>query len=225
LAPRNPTENDRSISDRDLSEILLRACHDLRSSVRAIRAHTELLRKDSPAPGTVDFERSFEFIVDGARKIESLADGLSSYSLALKIEEGAFQFTRMDAVLRTAQARLAKDLRDGDAEVTSGELPGVSGNPDRLAQVFEILLRNALRPAAQGSPRIHITAERRAEEWLFAVRDSGPGIDASPVEYENAGLGLAISRAIVERHGGKLWVESKTGKSSTFFFTLPALSE
>jgi light-regulated signal transduction histidine kinase (bacteriophytochrome) len=225
LSPRNPTERDHSTSDRDLSEFLLRACHDLRASVRAIRAHTELLRKDRPSPGTADFETRFNFIVDGARRIESLADGFSSYSLALKIDPGSFQFTRLDAVLRTAQAKLAQELGDHGAEVISGELPGVSGNPDRLVQFFETLLRNALHHRAQLSPRIHITAERQAEAWLFAVRDNGSGIEASRQEYESAGMGLTICRAIVERHGGKLWVESKDGTGSTFFFTLPALSE
>jgi light-regulated signal transduction histidine kinase (bacteriophytochrome) len=231
------SRRDRSTSDRDLSAFLLRACHDLRGSLRAIRANAELLQRDGAAAETADFERRLGFIVDGARRIDLLTDGLSGYSIALQIEEASFQFTRMDAQLRTALAKLDKELREQGAEVTYGELPGVLGNPDRLAQIFETLLRNALRHRGQSSARIHVSAEKQGEEWLFAVRDNGPGIDAAylerifrpferlnPTEHEGVGMGLAICRAIVERHGGRLWAESTPGTGSTFLFTLPAVS-
>jgi signal transduction histidine kinase len=228
-------------SDRDLSEFLLRACHDLKSSLRAIRAQAELLQRDGQAPETSDFERRLGFIVDGARRIDSLTDGLSSYSIALKINEASFQFTPLDAILRTALAKLDDELRKHGAEVTCGELPQVSGNPDRLAQVFENLLRNAVRHRGENAPHIHIHAEKQAaadrqKEWLIAVRDNGPGVDAAylerifkpferlrPERADGPGMGLTICRAIVERHGGKLWAESMPGTGSTFLFTIPAV--
>jgi len=228
--------NDGWTSDRDLSEFLLRACHDLRSSMRAIRAQAELLQRDGQ-----DFERRLGFIVDGARRIDSLTDGLSSYSIALKIDDALFQFTPLDAILRTALAKVDDELRKHGAEVTCGELPQVSGNPDRLAQVFENLLRNAVRHRGENAPRIHIDAEKQAaadrqKEWLIAVRDNGPGVDAAylerifkpferlrPERAEGPGMGLTICRAIVERHGGKLWAESTPGIGSTFLFTIPAV--
>jgi|HubBroStandDraft_6_1064221.scaffolds.fasta_scaffold143613_2 light-regulated signal transduction histidine kinase (bacteriophytochrome) len=226
----------RSTSDKDLSEFLLRACHDLRASVRAIGAHAEKLRKDSQAPQASDFEQRLSFILEGARKIDSLTDGLSAYSVALQIEEASFQSTSMGLMLRTAMARLDTELRAQGAEVTCGELPRVSGNPDRLAQIFEALLSNALRHRGEQPPRIHITAEKREEEWLFAVRDNGPGIDTAYLErifrpFERgrstqsnaAGLGLAVCRAIVKRHGGRLWADSTPGAGSVFLFTLPAI--
>jgi len=242
---------DRAISDRDLSEFLLRACHDLRSSLRAIRAHAELVQRGVHADDTPDLNRNFAFIASNARRIELLTDGLSSYSIALQIEEASFQSARMDVLLRTALARIDQEIQELGAEVTSGELPQVSGKPDRLVQVFEILLLNALRHCGQSSPRIHVTAEKvtaekvtaekvsagkQAEEWLFAIRDNGPGIDAAYLERvfkpferlhagqaESVGMGLAICRAIVERHGGKLWAESTPGTGSTFLFTLPVV--
>jgi signal transduction histidine kinase len=141
----------------------------------------------------------------------------------------------MELALRTALAKLDKELRTEGAEVTSGTLPVVSGNPDRLAQVFEILLRNALRYRTERAPRIHISAEKQDNEWLFSVRDNGPGIEADYLERvfqpferlhagntEGAGMGLTICRAIVERHGGRIRVESEPGAGSTFLFTLPA---
>jgi light-regulated signal transduction histidine kinase (bacteriophytochrome) len=220
--------------DRDLSAFLLRACHDLKSSLRAIRVHTELLRRDAPT-GISEFDQHLSFVLDGTRRIDSLTDGMSAYSLALQIDEASFQPTRMELALRTALARLDKELRNEGAETTSGTLPVVSGNLDRLAQVFDILLRNALRYRAERPPRIHITAEKRDKEWLFAVQDNGPGIEAGylqrvfqPFERlqagdpEGAGMGLTICRAIIERHGGSIRVESEPGTGSTFLFTLPA---
>jgi signal transduction histidine kinase len=229
---------DRSTPDRDLSEFLQRACHDLKSALRAIRAQAELLQRDARPAENSDLERRLGFIVDGARKIDSLTDGLSGYSIALQIEEASFQPARMDVILRTALARTDREMQERGAEVTSSELPQVYGNPDRLVQVFEILLHNALRHCGQSSPRIHITAEKRADEWLFAVRDNGPGIEAAYLERifkpferlhgekpEGPGMGLAICRAIVERHGGKLWAESTPGTGSTFLFTIPAIDD
>jgi light-regulated signal transduction histidine kinase (bacteriophytochrome) len=221
-------------SDQDLSRFLLRACHDLRSSLRAIRVHTELLQREAQT-GVAELDQHLGFIVDGTRHIDALTDGLSAYSVALQIDEGSFQPIRMELVVRTALAKLDKELRNADAEVTSGALPVVSGNLDRLVQVFEILLRNALRYRAERPPRIHISAEKQDKEWLFSVRDNGRGIEADylqrvfqPFERlhagnpEGAGMGLTICRAIVERHGGSIQVESEPAAGSTFLFTLPA---
>jgi light-regulated signal transduction histidine kinase (bacteriophytochrome) len=225
---------DRATPDWDLSEFLFRICHDLRSSLRAIRAHAELIRKGFQAGDSSDLDQRLGFIVEGARRIDLLTDGLSGYSTALQIEEASFQPARMGVMLRTALARIDGELRDHGAEVTFGELPSVLANPDRLVQVFEILLHNALRHCGQSPPRIHITAEKQAGEWLFAVHDNGPGIDAAYLERifkpferlqagkaESVGMDLAIGRAIMERHGGRLWAESTPGTGSTFFFTLP----
>jgi light-regulated signal transduction histidine kinase (bacteriophytochrome) len=226
----------RLTGDRALSEFLLRLCHDLKTSLRAIRAPAELLLREGESPGTSAFEQRLAFIIDGAMRVDLLATGLTNYSLALQIDPASFQSTRMDTILRAALARLNRELRDNDSEVTHGELPPVSGNPDRLVQVFENLLSNALRHRGPASPRIHITAEKQAEEWLFSVRDNGPGVEAAYLksifkpferlhgkERKGVGLGLAICQAVVERHGGRLWAESKPGTGLTFFFTLPQI--
>ncbi len=223
-------------TDRDVSDLLLRACHDLRAPVRAIRAHAELFLRDT-AP-TPDFAQRLGFLVDGARKIDLLVDALSSYSIALRIESQSFQSTPMAVLLRTVLAKLGEELRVTGAEVTQGELPRVHGSPDRLVELLERLLRNALQHRGKDSPRIGITATRQVSDWLFAVRDNGPGVEAAYLErifspFERvqggrgagAGMGLAICKAIVERHGGKIWAESEAGHGATFLFTLPADSE
>jgi signal transduction histidine kinase len=249
VSPHKTTERadegqrtDHAMSDRELSEFLLRASHDLRSALRAIRAHAELVQKGVPADEAPRLDRNFAFIAEGARKIELLTEGLSGYSIALQIEETSFQPTRMDVMLRTALAKIDREMQECGAQVTSGELPQVSGKPDRLVQVFEILLHNALRHRGRTAPQIHISAEKhttsakQSEEWLFAVRDNGPGIDGAylerifkpfeqlhPGKAESAGMGLTICRAIIERHGGSLWAESTPETGSTFLFTLPAV--
>jgi light-regulated signal transduction histidine kinase (bacteriophytochrome) len=223
-----------SKSDQEVSDFLLRACHDLRTSARTVRTNAELFLTDggAPRPG---FEQRLGFIVEGARRIDLLLDGLASYSVALQTEAASFQVTRTDVLLRLVLTKLDKELRECGAEVIYGELPAVTGNPDRLMQVFENLIRNALAHRGQSAPRVHIDAARQAEDWLFTVRDNGPGIEAAFLEsiftpFERlqhkerwgAGLGLAVCRAIVERHGGRIWAESQPESGATFCFTLPA---
>lgn len=220
-----------ALSDPELSDFLLRACHDLRTPVRAIRAHAELFLRDTP---TADFANRLGFMVDGARKIEALVDALSSYSLALRIDASSFQAAAMGPLLRTALARLDGELRASGAQVTHAELPRVMGNPDRLIELLERLLRNALQHRGQASPRIQIETARKNGDWVFAVRDNGPGVETEylerifgPFEHgpdrgDGAGMGLTICRVIVERHGGKIWAESSADSGATFFFTLPA---
>jgi len=185
-----------------------------------------------------DLSERLGFIIEGAQGIDRLVDGLTSYSIALQIERQAFQAAPMEVLLRTVLAKLDKDLRGNGAEVTYGKLPRVTGEPDRLIQVFDHLIHNALQHRGEAAPSIHISAERQAARWLFAVRDNGPGVEAAYLEtifkpFERLhggqptgpGLGLTVCREIVERHGGKMWAESQAGCGATFFFTLPAAED
>ena len=224
----------RSKSDRELAEFLLRACHDLRASARAVLSHSELFT-DARSAADHEAEQRLGFIVEGARRIDLLLDGLAAYSVALQTEPSSFQLVRMDVILRLALAKLDPELRACEAEVEYGKLPAVTGNPDRLMQVFECLLRNAVDHRGRLAPRIRVGAAPHPEGWLFTVHDNGPGIEAASLEtiflpFERApgkkparaGLGLAICRAIVERHGGRAWAESQPGKGAACSFTLPA---
>jgi len=227
--------SESRVADRATSEFLLRVCHDLRTSLRSIRAHAELLLRSQEAPQVSDLSERLGFIVDGVQRIDSLAEGLASYSIALQTGKESFQPTPMDVMLRTVLARLDKEIRSNDAKVSYTKLPRVSGDPDRLMEVLENLVRNAIEHRGEAPPSIHITAEKQAEGWLFSVRDNGPGVERAYLEsifnpFERLhgrqrpgpGLGLAICRAIVERHGGQIWAEAQSGSGATFFFTLPA---
>jgi chemotaxis family two-component system sensor kinase Cph1 len=222
-------------TDHELSDFLSRACHDLRAPVRAIRAHAELFLRD-PVP-TADLPQRLGFMVDGAKKIDVLVDAISSFAIALRIDAESFQSTPMNVMLRTVLAKLDEERRACGAEVTHGDLPRVWGNPDRLVELLQRLVRNALYRRGPASPRIHIAAEEEREIWRFGVSDNGPAMEAAslaPLDdifkpfarvhagaHAATGLDLAICRAIVERHGGSIWAESKPGAGTTFFFTLP----
>jgi signal transduction histidine kinase len=234
----------RVFTGPEISELLLRACHDLRTPLRAIRAHAELLVKSGDLPETSG-EPRLAFIIEGAGKMDELVDGLSGYSIALRIDPGSFVLTGLGVLLRGVLTKLDKELRHNQAEVTLGELPRVLGDPDRLMQLLENLLLFALRRRDKTGLQIHITAAKHAEGWLFTIRDNGPCIEAadlegifqpfarwhgvdsagSGVESAASGLGLAICREIVERHGGRIWAESQDGSGCAFLFTLPAVNE
>lgn len=219
--------------ESETSEFLLRACHDLRTAARAIRASAELLSKERGAPTAEDWEQRVGFIRDGARRIDYVVDGISAYSLALQIDASPFAVVPLEALLRTALARLAPEIRLRAAEVTYDQLPRVPGNADRLLELWESLLRHAIRPG-EGPVRIHVAAIQEPAEWLITVRDNS-AIDPGALEQlfrpfahpaggapEKAGLGLAICRTIVARHGGRMWAESLDGGGSAVLFTLPA---
>lgn len=220
--------------EKVLSEFLLRSCHDLKTPLRAIRTSAEILRRESLSADDPAATKHLGLIFDGVRKIDSLADELTGYSLALQIEDSSFSQVSLGALLRGALARLDRELREQNAQIIAGDLPRVCGNSDRLAQLFGLLLRNALQNRSDETLRIQITAEKDGDRWLIRVQDNGVGIEAQWLErifmpfvrvrggVEGAGLSLATCRIIVERHGGKLWAESTPGQGSTFFFTLPA---
>jgi light-regulated signal transduction histidine kinase (bacteriophytochrome) len=220
-------------TDLAVSEFLLRACHDLRSSTRTVRIYSELLVKDADGAYNSTFQERLAYVAEGARKIESLLDGLTKYSLALQTDASSFQSTATDVLLRSVLMKLDKELRDCAGKVTYDELPRVTGDPDRLMQVFENVIRNSLSHRGESTPQIHIESCLRGADWVFAVRDNGPGVEDAALErifrpFERlkggrtgAGLGLTISRAIVERHGGRMWAESEPGSGATIFFSLP----
>jgi light-regulated signal transduction histidine kinase (bacteriophytochrome) len=146
-----------------------------------------------------------------------------------------FASINCEGVLEEVLTNLQTAMEETSAEVTYDPLPTVWGDASQLAQVFQNLIGNALKFHGPEPPRIHISAENRDADWRFAVRDNGIGLDPqyadrifvifqrlhTHAEYPGAGMGLAISKKIVERHGGSIWVESEPGKGCAFYFTIP----
>jgi chemotaxis family two-component system sensor kinase Cph1 len=215
----------------DLHDFLLRACHDLKTPLRAVRTNAELLLKDPQRREGPDCEQLLGFLVNGARNADAVVDGLANYAVALRIQRSALPVPAL-VLLKGALAKLGPEIRSAGAEITFDELPRTTADPDRLVQLFENLLRNALQTSAEVAPRIHVGGREQDSGWIFSVRDNGPGIETEDLErifrpFERlkrerggAGLGLAICRQIASGHGGRIWAESTPGNGATFYFTI-----
>ena len=143
--------------------------------------------------------------------------------------------TNCEFILNQALSNLKLIIKENKATISHDPLPYVMADPTQLVQVFQNLILNRIKFQSEEAPKIHISAEKKASEWVFSVRDNGIGIDPQYSErifeifkrlhtreqYSGTGIGLAICKRIVEKHGGQIWVESKLGKGSTFYFTLP----
>ena len=218
-------------NDKETGELLSRACHDLRTPARGVRAHAELLARDWGKAPEDDVRQRLGFIVDGARRITEILDGLSGYAAALEMGDGSFQTVHMDALLRSVLGIIDNDIQTSGSVVTTDRLPDVYGDADRLMLVLEELIRNAALPRGKTPPHIHVSASRDDKSWRFAVQDDGPCVEADELERvfrpferfggNGVGLGLATCRAIIEAHGGRIWLESPETGGCTAYFTIP----
>ncbi len=221
-------------SNADLQQFAYVASHDLQEPLRMVGSYTQLLAKRYKGRLDADADEFIAYAVDGATRMQKLIQDLLAYS---RVSTGSQPLTPtpMGAVLSYAQDNLLSAIKESRAVITHDRLPTVTGDAKQLAQVFQNLLSNAIKFHGDQPPRIHISAERKQDEWLFSVRDEGIGIEPqyagrifvifqrlhTRAEYPGTGIGLAICKKIVERHGGRVWVESESGKGATFWFSIP----
>lgn len=174
------------------------------------------------------------FALDGATRMHQLIHDLLTYS---RVGTHGKEFVRTDCAqaLANALANLRMTIEEARAEVTHDPLPVVMGDEVQLTQLFQNLIGNAVKFRGEAVPKVHIGARRRDTEWEFTVRDNGIGIATEDFQrifivfqrlhsretYPGTGIGLSVCKKIVERHGGRIWVESKPGQGTTFYFTLP----
>ncbi len=174
------------------------------------------------------------FITSGARRMHHLIGALLGYAQA-SADPVLEELVDTEAVLKSAQANLLAAIEETRATITHDGLPPVQGDPTQLLQLLQNLLGNALKYRSEQPPRVHVSARVQGSEVLFSIADNGIGIDPQyhesifalfkrlhGEEYAGTGLGLASCRRIVERHGGRIWVDSQPGRGSTFHFTLAA---
>jgi PAS domain S-box-containing protein len=220
-------------SNADLQQFAYVASHDLQEPLRMVASYTQLLAKRYRGKLDSDADDFIGYAVDGARRMQSLINNLLSYS-RVGTRGKAFAATDCEGVLQEVLTNLQQSILDTSATVTHEHLPTVQGDAPQLVQVFQNLIGNALKFHGTELPRVHISAEDQDGDWRFTVRDNGIGIDPqyadrifvifqrlhTLAEYPGAGMGLAIAKKIVERHGGRIWVESEPGKGSTFYFTV-----
>jgi PAS domain S-box-containing protein len=226
-------------SNAELEQFAYVASHDLQEPLRMVGSFTQLLAKRYRGKLDPDADDFIGFVVDGAVRMQHLVNDLLTYSRVGRAGKGPAP-TDCSTVLATACANLRQSIEEAGAVVTADPLPAIPAEESQLLQVFQNLIGNAVKFRKDGEPpRIHVGARRQGGEWLFWVRDNGIGVEPqyagriflvfqrlhSRRDYPGTGIGLAICKKVVERHGGRIWVESEPRRGSTFYFTLPAGAE
>ena len=222
-----------SRSNRDLEQFAYVASHDLQEPLRSITGYLQLLERRYKDRLDAHADEFIAYAVEGAARMQALINDLLAFS---RIGSRGSPFAPADTqkVLDEALRNLGKAIEESGAVVTHDPLPTVNGDATQLVQLLQNLVGNAIKFRGQEPPQIHVGARPEGDQWLFSVRDNGIGIDPQyaerifvifqrlhlRTEYPGTGIGLAICKRIVERHGGRIWVESEQGKGATFYFTL-----
>ena len=222
-------------SNADLQAFAYVASHDLQEPLRMVTSFLELLRDGYKGRLDAEADEYIGYAVDGATRMQQLISDLLAYSRASTRPE-ELSAIDCETVLEEVLGNLARAAQEGGVAITHDPLPTVVADRTQMTQVLQNLVANAITFRNARMPRVHISAARTGTEWLFSVRDNGIGISPEHRErifaifqrlhvggeYPGTGIGLAICKRIVERHGGRIWVESQPGEGSTFFFTVPA---
>jgi PAS domain S-box-containing protein len=220
-------------SNKDLEQFAYVASHDLQEPLRMVSLHIQLLQRRYQARLDEQADKYILRAVEGSRQMQTLIKDLLAYA---RVGTRGKELVPVDCevVFNQAVTHLAAAVRESGAEVTHTALPSVRGDNTQLVQLFQNLIGNALKFRTERTPRVHVEAQPEGTYWRFSVRDNGIGMDQryhdrlfvifqrlhTKAEYPGTGIGLAICKKIVERHRGRIWVESEPGKGTVFFFTL-----
>ena len=229
------TAADLGRSNRDLEQFAYVSSHDLQEPLRMVTGFMQLIDQKYHQQLDDTAQKYIHYAVDGARRMQQLIVDLLAYS---RVGTQGQQTALIDTtqVLQRALFNLQRSVKDNKATVTWGQLPTIPADSSQLAQVFQNLIGNAIKFHGDQPPQIHVDAWRNGKYWEFRFKDHGIGIDPEfsdkifiifqrlhvKEKYPGTGIGLAICKKIIERHGGRIWVESSEGKGATFHFTLPA---
>jgi PAS domain S-box-containing protein len=220
-------------SNTELEQFAYVASHDLQEPLRMVTSYLQLLERRYKGELDEDADEFIAFAVDGATRMQELINSLLKYS-RVSTRGRPFEFVDSAQVLEHVLFSLQMAIEENHAVVTHDDLPTVMADGTQLTQVFQNLISNAIKFHGDRSPKIHVGAERSDGEWLFWVRDDGIGIAPQHFErifrifqrlhnradYPGTGIGLTICKKVVERHGGRIWVESEPGQGATFYFTI-----
>jgi PAS domain S-box-containing protein len=222
-------------SNAELEQFAYVASHDLQEPLRMITSYLHLLERRYNAQLDADAREFIHFAVDGANRMKVLIRDLLSISRA-----GTQAVKSVDvpasAVLQNVLHDLKATIEEKGAAITFDPLPTIFADPGLIARVFQNLIGNAIKFHREGAPQVHVSASLVNDQWVFSVRDNGIGIEPQHADrifqifqrlhgaeaYPGTGIGLAISKKIIERHGGRIWLKSKPGEGSTFYFSIPS---
>ena len=226
-------------SNSELQQFAHVASHDLQEPLRTVSNFVDLLAKKYKGKLDEKADKYISFAVEGASRMSLLINELLEFS-RVDTRGKPFEPVSTDDVMNRALADLRTSIEESGAVITRSNLPEVTGDESQLKQLFQNLISNAVKFRKTGAaPRVHISAELRGGEIVFGVRDNGIGIAPeyhsriftmfqrlhTREEYPGTGLGLVISKRIVERHGGRIWVESRSGEGCAFYFTMPVRAD
>jgi light-regulated signal transduction histidine kinase (bacteriophytochrome) len=221
-------------SNDELGQFAYIASHDLQEPLRMVASYTQLLAKRYAGRLDADADEFIAYAVDGCNRMQGLIQDLLVYSRA-GVTDKALREGASEGALQEALTNLRTTIDYSGAAITYDSLPILTTDHTQLTQVFQNLIGNAIKYRRADPPSVHVSADNAGKEWIFAVRDNGLGIDPQYFEkkfvlfqrlhgreeFAGTGIGLAICKKVLERLGGRIWVESQPTKGSTFYFALP----
>jgi signal transduction histidine kinase len=222
-------------ANAQLEQFAYAASHDLQEPLRMITSYLQLLERRYRDKLDTDAQEFIGYAVDGATRMKRMINDLLAYSRVVSRGQ-PLELTDCEHLLAQVLSNLEVTIKENDALITHALLPTVMADGTQLMEVFQNLIGNAIKFHADRPPQVHVAAQQTGDKWLFSVRDNGIGIAPeyterifvifsrlhSQVQYPGTGIGLAICKKVVERHGGHIWVESQPGDGATFFFTIQA---
>ena len=232
---RKQLQDSLSESNAALEQFAYVASHDLQEPLRTMSSYAELLTRKYTGKFDAEADRFLGFIVNASQRMSSLIQDLLEYARATTEEERPTSVA-LDEDLEAALTHLTQAIEESGASITHDPMPTIAVDRGQMVRLFQNLIGNALKYRKPDQiPQIHITAEQVNREWIIAIRDNGIGFDPQyastifapfkrlhqPDAFPGTGVGLAISRRIVEAHGGRIWAESRPGEGAIFRFTLP----